>query len=95
MQATGDENRNRFDRWCRERGLTDKAVAERLGCTQQAVNLWRKPFGDPKRVPPSWTWLLKIHELTGGLVLPNDFLDPRERRSRCADRADAVAEDVQ
>lgn len=57
--------------WRKSRGLSQAQLAKRLGCTQPTVSLAESG----RRGPPGNDFILKVHEVTGGAVQPNDFYD--------------------
>ena len=50
--------------------MTQKAFADRVGVTQQTVDLWVRNLRIPRRIPMRAIW-----KLTGKTVGPNDFYD--------------------
>ncbi|MDX3883588.1 MAG: helix-turn-helix transcriptional regulator [Sphingomonas sp.] len=71
--------------WRRERGLTQQAVADELGCVISTVARWETGA----RVPEEDA-LKAIYILTDGAVQPNDFHDiPAWEAERIANAAKA------
>ena len=54
-------------------GITNVAVAARLGCVPETIRRWRLPFGDSDRRIPDETAMAPIFEFTQGEVPPASF----------------------
>lgn len=59
----------KLDQYMAENGITDVALAAKIGVASTTVLRWRR--GDTY---PDWRALPLLIEATGGAVMPNDFL---------------------
>lgn len=62
----------RLAKWREEQDLSQAALAELLGCDQSYISRIERAVSPQI---PSRGWMLKIHNVTHGVVSPNDFYD--------------------
>lgn len=75
--APEPENRPKFWRYIRERGLSKFAVGQVFGYSDEWVRLICLPFEDAKRRTPSPADIERIFLWTSGAVGPADWYPPR------------------
>jgi 3,4-dihydroxy 2-butanone 4-phosphate synthase / GTP cyclohydrolase II len=69
----------RLNDWLKTQGITRVAFARQIGVTHGAVCKWcagRRP---------DWPQMLAIHDATGGMVQPNDWLPEPTTASKPAE----------
>jgi transcriptional regulator with XRE-family HTH domain len=65
----------RLSKWRIDKGLTQRQLADELGCTQTAISLIERGTDQPDSIIPRRDLMLKIFRFTKGEVTPNDFYD--------------------
>jgi len=60
-------------KWKRREGLNNVALAERLGVGAEAVRRYQLAYDHPEYQVPLRDTMVRIFEVTGGKVKPNDF----------------------
>jgi transcriptional regulator with XRE-family HTH domain len=66
----------RLVQWRIDKGLTQRQLADELGCSQPAVSLIERATERPNgNGIPTRDLMLKIYRVTVGAVTPNDFYD--------------------
>lgn len=65
----------RLGDWLRKEGRTHKRFAHELGCWRSQVERWAVEPTNPRHAVPRPATMIRIFEITGGEVTPNDFYD--------------------
>jgi transcriptional regulator with XRE-family HTH domain len=68
--------------WMVAAGLTNAALAKKLGVAENTVNRWRNRWRRPREKV-----MAQIHEVSGGQVAPNDFFVVEDKPRTAAKRA--------
>jgi transcriptional regulator with XRE-family HTH domain len=77
----------RIEDWAKSRGLQLQQVAEKLGISGGHIGDWISGRSWPGR-----EMMKRVRDLTGGEVMPNDFLDVPNRRERGQKKDDQCAD---
>lgn len=61
--------------YLKEKHLTTEAFAALIGVDRTTVGRWLGPDGNGKVIRPRWDVMDQIAAVTGGQVMPNDFME--------------------
>lgn len=61
--------------YLKQKHLATEAFAAQIGVDRTTVGRWLGPDGNGKLIRPRWEVMIQIAAVTGGAVMPNDFME--------------------